>query len=725
MISQQPDIPGNGVDAGVLSTLIIELNIARHNFKSYPNGHPVIGASFRKVITLYNQLLQLKDEIVIGVARDTLMVEAALLDKSNLVYRDFALVLFERGIGALILKQGLTLEELRKLYVVLGLKRNEISRHGGIEAVWEKSGISSLRIRAINYDLFSTSEEDKIANHEGKQPNEGLWNRFTRGLVEGTLGPGDNAAADMDPELLATIVNKQFHATDNDNATDQIEAIIDFIRKEESVPLTGQRTNIPYDKLAVFVEKLDPSLRRHFLTSTFDIQKLNGNPITEDIVSRMSTDSILHILKDMNRQNIKIPANIMKLMRKLAMHPSRNVDVIDDLTIAESELRNKMNSIFQEHPSEEFVPPAYQQKLNQMIEALNIPLLKREELGELLLTLESHQVENRIGAIIMNLASSNIDPAECDTLARTLSEMSTLLLQTGDYDQFLSILDQAQDAALPERFRQRLLELCLSNENLEEILNGLSIWGKPRFENIKKLIARIGDPFVKPLLDHLATEENISLRRFIMDRLSEFGSATKKAVVERMQDERWYFLRNLLIMLRQLNDPDTIAVIRPLVRHSNAKVRQEAMRTLLHLQDPASERQLVRDLESDNQDNKIAAIHLAEKSSSAEVFRKLVTIAVEGGLSQMESEVRSAAIQALGEIGRVEAIPELAKILGSRSLIHSKTLSRLKLDIVRSLEHYPPQAAHSFLEKLSSGTDELAQRAAESLSNLKATHHER
>ena len=76
-------------------------------------------------------------------------------------------------------------------------------------------------------------------------------------------------------------------------------------------------------------------------------------------------------------------------------------------------------------------------------------------------------------------------------------------------------------------------------------------------------------------------------------------------------------------------------------------------------------------------------------------------------------------MQALGEIGRAEALPELARILASRSLLHARNLSRLKVDIVRSLEKYPLQLARPVLERLAdSGNKDVAGQAAISLNAL-------
>ena len=135
------DMTRSPVDSQALANLILELNISRRNSRSYPKGHQVIDAALNKVLKSYAGLRETGEEIVIGVACNALLLGDAPLEKSNLIYRDFARVLYERGIGALVLRRGLDIKELRGFISILGAKREEIYAAGGIETVWEKSGI--------------------------------------------------------------------------------------------------------------------------------------------------------------------------------------------------------------------------------------------------------------------------------------------------------------------------------------------------------------------------------------------------------------------------------------------------------------------------------------------------------------------------------------------------------------------------------------------------------
>jgi HEAT repeat protein len=282
------------------------------------------------------------------------------------------------------------------------------------------------------------------------------------------------------------------------------------------------------------------------------------------------------------------------------------------------------------------------------------------------------------------------------------------------------MIDRTTDDTFPIELQYHLRENYVRREYLDEILNGLTIWGKPRYNDIRLLITKIRSPFIEALLDHLATEDNMSLRRFMMDRLIEMGPMTRIPISLRLQDKRWYVLRNLIIILRAHGDKSIIRLIRPLTQHNNSRVRHEALSTLVSLHDAAAEKQVLRDLDSEDREVLFAAISLSEKSCLPDIHKKLLTILSKGGLTQLEYELKSAVVKALGELRRSEALPEFAKILGSSSLFNTKTLSRLKIDIIRVLEFYPIQTVSALLERLSSGKDEISLQARESLKSIKA-----
>lgn len=717
----------SSIDVKALAGLIIELNIARRNFKSYPKGHPVIEGAFQKVISHYNTLLQSREELAIGVAKDSLMYGTAILEKNNLVYRDFARVLFEHSIGVLTMRKGLSTKELENFNIILGLKREEINRHGGIEALWGKAQITSLTITAIRYDLFGMSDQEDEESELPDTSSEGIWERFTRSLMAGSLGhQSDPAGSNFEPEILAAFLNERFSqagATKLD--TDSIAAIGEFMRLECSRPSSLKSGNMPFIKLAAFISALNPDLRCQFLSSTFGIENPDGSAVTENIVNSMPAEIVLETLQDLNQNDVSVPPVIMSLLQKLSSHADKGRNRLIS-QIQDDELQEKMRTVFKEHASEEFIPDIYQQQLTTLVTENQVRNIPDNALTDLLATVESNIVENRISDIILNLVTSGGDTLhEREFFLQNLSDLFGYFLQIGDYGQLVKMIDRTNDDSFPIDLQYYLRENYARREFLDEILNGLTTWGKPRYNDIREIITKIRSPFIEALLDNLATEDNMSLRRFMMDRLIEMGPMTRVPIAIRLDDDRWFVLRNLIVILRAHSDVAIIPLIRPLTKHSNAKVRQEALYTLVMLHDAASEKQVLRDLDSEDREVQLTAISLAEKSRLPDIHKKLLLLLSRGGLTQLEYETKSAIVKALGELHRPESLPEFAKILASSSMFSSKILNRLKIDIIRALENFPLQTVAPLLERIAAGRDEIALQAQDTLKNIKAKANER
>lgn len=708
------DIPTDKVDAKSLATLIIELNIARRNSSAYPKGHPIIAASLSKVLSVYDKLLNIHDELIMGVTSDALMLDGVVLEKSNLVYRDFSRVLFERGIGALLFHKGLTIEELKKFTIILGLKRDQIQQHGGIELVWTKARIAAISIRPIRYDLLQTTDEDYVTTGCAHGSEEGLWNRFARALSIGELRNGGSEVTCLDPVILAEVLNQQFASGAITEAEVQ-KAFAVFSVAADGGSSSETLSEQPYEKLGTFISNLSPKLRRQFLDSTFGANNKDRQSIAEGILANLTDSVILETLEDIDHNNLSVSPVVLGLLQRLGQNvgsPHNVSEEIDD----DNDISGKIKTILREHASEEFVPDDYQRKLNQIIATDQIPRLNMEEVTCLQQTLESRFIESTIGEILINLIREGFETQEeRDQLLQSLVDMFDFFLQTGDYSQLHRMIDQLTDGTFPDEIQNRLREEYERREFLEEILDGLSIWGKPRYDDIRSLIHKIGGPFVDVILDRLSEEKKMSLRRFYMDCLIKMGTVTRAPIANRLSDKRWYFLRNLLIVLSAQNDPSVVALIRPLLSSEDPRLRNEVLKTMLHFSDQQAEKQVLEDLDSKSLVLQTAAIQLAERCTTPAITAKLTGMLSQGGYSQIECERKSAIVHALGEIGRVEVLPELAKVLGAWSLINSRQLTKLKTDIVRSLPKYPSKVSHPILRHIANGPGEFARLASDTL----------
>jgi len=158
-----------GFDTKLLSDFIYELNIARRCGMSYPQGHPRIQASIKKVMDLLRQLLEFREKLTLGIARDVIVIDKFHLDKKNPVYRDYAKCLFQLGIATLTIHKDLTEEEFLKFNGILCLNRERLKDQGGILSLFQASEIRHLEAQSVDYGLFQVREEKRSAREETKE----------------------------------------------------------------------------------------------------------------------------------------------------------------------------------------------------------------------------------------------------------------------------------------------------------------------------------------------------------------------------------------------------------------------------------------------------------------------------------------------------------------------------------------------------------------------------
>jgi hypothetical protein len=328
-------------------------------------------------------------------------------------------------------------------------------------------------------------------------------------------------------------------------------------------------------------------------------------------------------------------------------------------------------------------------------------------------------MESQLSCIIVQIIDEDPTCENAESLQQNLSDLCRMFLETGDYCSlakiFLRLSAKCQgEHAEPLPVHEAVFSLFLEPEFHEEILNGLIIWGKPKYEEIKGIILGIGAPFVEPLIQRLSDEPSISLRHYYLDCLQKLGNAAKEGAIEHLQDSRWYVVRNMIVLLRGFGDPSVLRFLRPVADHRHPRVRHELIRTLYALRRSEADQLLVREFSSSDHEVVLNAIQMAEQSRDAGVLECLRSILSLKLLAKAEYELKCAAIKTLGKIGNPKILPDFIRILTQKTLFTSSLLDKHKADIVRSLEEYPFQVVAPLLQKISQfGTADLAPLASE------------
>lgn len=710
-------------DTKVLSKFIYALNIARQHVGSYPDDHPLIAKSTGNVLKLLANLLEFQDHLSIGVFKDTLVVAEATLDPRNPVYRKLAKELFDLGIAALTFRRNFTRAELIRFLQLIQKGRDPNQDQQQLTLELRALQLEGLKIKLIDYGAFAATEEARLEKVDRREAQLGvsLWDRFIEGMIQGNIDPeGRNEISEeADPQLVAAFLNRHKQVGGQEGEASYEESITSFLRELDREDRASAFRTEALEKLSLFVDSLSPELRRQFLSSTFNTLEASTE-IAEEVMNHLSSESLFEALEDVNAQRLTMPAAIMNLLGKLSQHAETQNELRAEETreaLSSAELGEHLASLFQEDDPDRFVPGTYQHLLHTIVSAEEIEPLEGQETEELHDLLTDQSAEMQLCYIVLDLLRQDPDAEQRDSLAANLHELLMFFLEIGEFGFILDLQDKMRKA-VKKGSKDELRSTLVQQEFLREVLSAMSAWGKDKFPAITELVKRIGPPFIEPLLDHLGSEKRMALRRFCMARLNEMGGAIREPVLNRLRDGRWFYVRNLIVLLRELNDPVTLHALRTMVRHPHPQVRLEVAKTLLQFRDPALNRYILDELASSERDRQKQGFAFAEKFCSAALLPGLLPQLEKTEYGEAAMELKFAAVRLLAKIGSAEALPSLESVLLAKSLIHGRALGRLKTTIINSLVHYPRREVKPILQLQIDNGGELGKLAAETLQRL-------
>ncbi len=725
----------NQLDIKVLFKVLYTLNITRHHVTSYPENHPIIESSSTKLLESLQQLFQLTDRISFGIARDVILLGTEALERNNPVFKDLANGLFDSGIVSLVFTQQVTLAEIMFFCRMLSGKREDLIEQGGVTSILFRAGVRGIEANGIDYDAFHSTELARIrptAGSNSGEPEPGLWEVFVGGLMDGTL---DTAAGDppenvlLDPYALAEALNRRREhdaQSTRDHQADYESHIVWFLKKVQKEQTVSHLRKETIEKLGLFIDKLNPDVRKQFLNSAFRTLA-SRKDLVEELLANLQNETLLDIFTQIENQQVVVPQAIMSLLGQMTYQRTGNThlrDVAAGRKVSEAEIHDRLKILFREDVGDSFVPDDYKESLRWVATNMSNALPKSRQVEELKGSLSTHFVENQVCSIILELVEK-IDPDEeqAFSMSRNLMDLLIYFLETGDY----GALAEAHERLLGFDRESSPFILPIANEALmffsspaivSEVLTGLDLWGKEKHEEIRTLIRHVGAPFVESLLDRLAEEQDLAMRRFYMVCLGDLKNVARKAILGRLHDRRWYVVRNLVLLLRQADDPEVLTSLGSLVGRSHPKVHLEVMKTYLHFGDPRADRYLVKELEQPNIERKLNAVRLCGASRSPEVVQNLTRIINLKGTSEEIFDLKGAALKALAEIGNPAALPAIEGIITARMLWSPVLLNRLKSHAVRSIVHYRDGRAKELLRRIAAGKGELARLAKSTLAQM-------
>ena len=461
--------------------------------------------------------------------------------------------------------------------------------------------------------------------------------------------------------------------------------------------MSGAGRALAARQTAQLIMRLPEPLRESLMRAALRVVATDpeGENALQAFTSSMSSHPVLRVLRQLGAEGVPLSRHAQRLVELLA---STRPNVVEEETPSVRDLetlRAELLTLFRDEDIDRYNPEDHLALLARSMLAwptrTPVELGTLESLGERVATLTEEAVDRQLAETLFDLLGRYQDEKAAPVLAR-LNQLVQGALARGSLDEAAFAIEGmtrlAADEAVPEPTRAALraqIERLADPETLSVLAASLGATPDPA---TLQLVRLLGPGAIRSLLQVLVQEKVRVRRRRIFDLLSALGSDVVPEATQWLMDPNWYVVRNIIALLRTVGDRSSLPTIRRLTGHADLRVRLEALRSLLELDPATGHDYLVSAIADPDPRAATAAVELAGQRGGPAMVEPLLDVLRPWDVRGRRRAVRLAALQALGRVGRPEALPRLARFFRERWVPFGSRAERRAA--YESLQGYPP-----------------------------------
>ena len=681
----------------VIERFVRQLIVAAKAVALYPPSSAIPRDTAREAIDILNVALRETPEVRFTVTRDGLFYDEVPIFPGHHTFIAFAREFYNRMLADVRFHSGTTRDDLIAFLTVLNWAPDELAEAGGFESrLWDASvhtiEVTEAKITLVeaeapafieDTDALSVDEIDEMVAQarRGSAGDQITIARFMSNpeavrnyLQESLIAGGANGFERMTNAFvrlahLASTLSAEERDEQMRSLAEAITSLAEAVRRElvEERLLPEARSS---DPLAAVVRQMDiDQLCRMFATET------HGDALRSAMVRAIRN---LNAISGVDHDEVARAAGAVLLEDGLS---HEEVDgVIQEAAPRQLTVSDTSGAPFS-RPADTVIQLIDEAPLSAEIESDSpeIQALKDEARRGI--------TDGDVIGALVTMVTLDSSPGQFDLTMTRLEDAIGLLIERGEIEAAAEVTATlgraAQEPGLQPEQRTRLARAIARfarPEDIRAITEALRLYPPESTEHASalRLINMLGPLAIKPLLDQLADEPEMSARRSLVEMISGMASAHIVELGEHITDPRWYFVRNVISILGSTKSPDALPYLERTVRHPESRVRRETIRALSQINDRHAADMLVHSLYDDDAQNvQLAARYIGQRGLAGAV-PTLEQVARGEGRGNRDNGPRIEAIEALGRLGGLSALGTLQALAGRRTLMRGARARELR-----------------------------------------------
>jgi hypothetical protein len=275
-------------------------------------------------------------------------------------------------------------------------------------------------------------------------------------------------------------------------------------------------------------------------------------------------------------------------------------------------------------------------------------------------------IERRVVTTLLDMAAGSPDIVRPLILGR-LREIFVRALQQNRFAQAVGIIRAVRELTADPSLavRHEALEEFLVNladaQTLAALVAASRQPGGPPFVQVQTLILALGASAARGLLEALAAEPDRGRRLRLIELAASLGAAIVPETRRLLADPRWYVVRNMVLLLRRVQDRSAMAEILRCADHPDLRVRLEAIRALFAFDSKVPRDLLARTINHPDPRLAEAAVLLSGQHGITQATDLLVAILLRWDFFGRHRSMRLKTLRALADLGDAAVLPRLGR----------------------------------------------------------------
>jgi hypothetical protein len=722
-----------------VSTLARALVAAARSWALYPSDHPAVRTSLDRLQTTLSSATA-GQVLAFGVTPETLLIEGSSAGGEGPV-AEAAAWLHQHDILQLTFAGHVPVETLQALLALMAEDIEAVRARGGPAKAWLEQGHGAIAIEQID---FASVFEDREVEHPARRKDD-LWRSIVRAVTDRRTVldealqrrmleiAGDTVAIG---ELAHDVMAPNFAADGSPMLTSQAAAVIAAYRHLVSIVdvMDPERRTEVMQNLAAATATLDPRVILQMLGSQDEESVLAGGGATSaeirvGIAGGFDDYKVAQLLATTLAIEGQASDRLAGVFDTIAQDEPRKRRVLTMTKTLLSEtsfgktnyfqtLWTSMEELLLTYNEKPFVSAQYKIGLDQIggrAEAMSgdVP----EELTQLIDTLGQDNVRRLSVILLVDLLKLERNVERAPELARDVAALGEDMLFAGDYASALIVTralseQAATTGAVTSSGSRVALDAFAETPAFHEAVD---LFGEMALEDaacFSDICAAAGPAAIDALRRLVEVDELTPARARASAVIVRYGSPAASRLGPLVGSDQWYTRRNAAELLGELAVPESVPLLQPLLRGSDPRVMRAAIRALANIDDPAAARAVHTVLRAAAGAQRQAVVAALVAERDPRVVPVLVCILNESEPLGSDHQIVLETLGAIGEIGRDEAVPHVARVMQRRSWLARKRTRALKQTAIGALQRLGSPAATQAIADAAATGDRLLRKLA-------------